>query len=182
MAENGSSSETVSVTFNDTIKGSLLVRKQQNTTVCLRALIKLPNAQDSTSTNGHLIFIIYLPSSKFTIFPSSLYIPRMMLSRLLIPAVCRTRVTYQPSKWPSSLRVSRSSVGYSAQPVSGRPWVRFPSGSQLFLCPTLVTNGHFIFKFHLFVNVKTFFFLQDSYGESFEVSFLYMFVFLKKKV
>ena len=27
VAENGASSETVSVTFNDTIKGSLLVRK-----------------------------------------------------------------------------------------------------------------------------------------------------------
>ena len=27
VAENGSSSETVSATFNDTIKGSLLVRK-----------------------------------------------------------------------------------------------------------------------------------------------------------
>ena len=48
-----------------------------------------------------------------------------MIWTLLILAVCRTRVTYQPSKWPSSTRVSCSSV-------SGRPWVRFPSGTQNF--------------------------------------------------
>ena len=35
----------------------------------------------------------------------------IMISTLLILAVCRTRVTYQPSKWPSSPRVSCSSVG-----------------------------------------------------------------------
>ena len=59
-----------------------------------------------------------------------------MLSTLLILAVCRTRVTYERSKWPSysSPRVSRSSV------------VRIPvEDVRIFLCPTLATNDNFIF-------------------------------------
>ncbi len=33
---------------------------------------------------------------------------------------------------------SQIPVGRSNQLVSGRPWVRFPSGTQDFLCPVLV--------------------------------------------
>ncbi len=72
-----------------------------------------------------------------------------MNSTLLILAVCRTRVTYQPSKWPSSPRGPRSSVGESAQPVSGRPWVRFPSGKQNFsLSHSRVYAEKYIFTFY----------------------------------
>ena len=51
------------------------------------------------------LIILYL-GPKIEVVFFSLFIPHMTLSTLLILAVCRTRVTYEPSKWPSSPRVS----------------------------------------------------------------------------
>ena len=60
-------------------------------------------------TNGHLNFIINFIFRAQNL-PSSLFITHMMLLTLMILGICRTRVTYEPSKWPSSPRVSRSIV------------------------------------------------------------------------
>ena len=77
-------------------------------------------------------------AQKFTIF---IYLSLLMTnSAVLILAVCRTPVTYELSKMTFLSMSSRSSVD-SARPVFGRSWVRdrFLSGTQIFLCPTLVS-------------------------------------------
>ena len=70
----------------------------------------------------------------------------LMISTLLILAVCRTHVTYQPSKWPSSPRVAQL-VRAPNQYLVGH-WFDSRWGLRIFLCPMLVS----LLKKIIFIN------------------------------
>ena len=70
----------------------------------------------------------------------------MMLSTLQMLGVYKTRVIYEPSQWPRSPRVARSSlVRAPNRYLGGHGMGLIPVGDRFFLRPTLVTNKHFIF-------------------------------------
>ncbi len=85
----------------------------------------------------------------------------IVFSNKMILAACRMCVTYQPSKWPNSLWVSRSLVGSSAQAVSGRPWVQFLLGAQNFTLShaCVIVEKHIVIKslFHYKFNEEDLF-------------------------
>ena len=78
------------------------------------------------------LFHSHICFTKLKIYHLSFLSSHSVTSTLLMLAVCRTRVKYEPSMWPRSPWVLRSLSGWSARPVFGRSEVWIPLGTQIF--------------------------------------------------
>ena len=88
----------------------------------------------------YFIFTFVHRAPNLPFFILSLY---STISTLLILAVCRIRVKYEPSKWPHSPWVLCSSVDRALTQFLGGHRFESCRGLSFFLCPTLMTCQFF---------------------------------------
>ena len=99
------------------------------------------NARASTFETHIRTFCLHHLFTELKIYHLSLFITHIILSILPSLAARRTRVTYDPCKWPSSPRVSRSSVVGAPNRGIWETMGSIPVGTHTFFFFNRYSNG-----------------------------------------